>query len=97
MYLKPRPIDFGIDYDKLAHITENYVSSDIKDSIIDEASRQALKAKSRITMKILEDVIKMLKNASPSPITCIGCLENQPNQLAHMDYGGCLYDCEDVV
>ena len=23
---------------------------------------------------------------------CIGCLENQPNQLAHMDPGGCLYD-----
>jgi hypothetical protein len=23
--------------------------------------------------------------------TCIGCLENQPNQLAHMDEGGCLY------
>jgi len=22
--------------------------------------------------------------------TCIGCRENQPNQLAHMDYGGCL-------
>ena len=28
------------------------------------------------------------------PITCMGCLENQPNQMAHMDYGGCLYcDC----
>ena len=61
MYLKSRPIDFGIDYEKLAHLTENYVSSDIKDSIIDEASRQALKAKSRITMKILEDVIKRTK------------------------------------
>lgn len=24
-------------------------------------------------------------------ITCWGCLENQPNQMAHMDYGGCLY------
>lgn len=58
MYLKPRPIDFGIDYDKLGILTENYVSSDIKDSIIDEASRQALKAKSRITMQILEEVIK---------------------------------------
>ena len=21
---------------------------------------------------------------------CLGCQENQPNQLAHMDYGGCL-------
>ncbi|HRI00875.1 MAG TPA: AAA family ATPase [Saprospiraceae bacterium] len=61
MYLKPRPIDFGIDYDKLAHLTENYVSSDIKDSIVDIASREALKAKSRITMKILEDVINRTK------------------------------------
>ncbi len=63
MYLKSRPVDFGIDYDKLGVLTENYVSSDIKDLIIDEASRQALKAKSRITMKILEEVIK---NTKPS-------------------------------
>jgi len=63
MYLKTRPVDFGIDYDKLAQHTENFVSSDIKDMIIDEASRQALKAKSRITMKILEDVIQ---NTKPS-------------------------------
>lgn len=26
------------------------------------------------------------------PETCLGCLENQPNQLAHMDTGGCLYE-----
>jgi hypothetical protein len=25
-------------------------------------------------------------------ITCWGCREDQPNQLAHMDKGGCLYD-----
>lgn len=25
-----------------------------------------------------------------SDITCQGCLTNQPNQLAHMDEGGCL-------
>jgi hypothetical protein len=39
--------------------------------------------------------------------TCLGCIENQPNQLAHMEEGGCLYwnpsediyvdsDCESV-
>lgn len=61
MYLKPRPIDFGIDYDKLAKLTEHYVSSDIKDLIVDEASRQALKAKSRITMQILENVLRSTK------------------------------------
>jgi transitional endoplasmic reticulum ATPase len=65
MYLKSRPIDFGIDYDKLASLTENYVSSDIKDLIVDEASRQALKLKSRITMKILEVVIKNTKPSVP--------------------------------
>lgn len=65
MYLKSRPIDFGIDYDKLATLTEYYVSSDIKDLIVDEASRQALKSKSRITMKILEEVIKNTKPSVP--------------------------------
>jgi transitional endoplasmic reticulum ATPase len=65
MYLKPRPIDFGIDYEKLANLTENYVSSDIKNLIVDEASRQALKAKSRITMKILENVIETTKPSVP--------------------------------
>ena len=25
-------------------------------------------------------------------ISCWGCKENQPNQLAHMDYGGCLVE-----
>ncbi len=36
----------------------------------------------------------------PSPIshnaTCWGCRENQPNQLAHMDMGGCLYSDDEV-
>jgi transitional endoplasmic reticulum ATPase len=57
MYLKSRPIDFGIDYDKLSKLTLNYVSSDIN-LICDETSRQALKGKTRITMNMLEDVIK---------------------------------------
>jgi hypothetical protein len=26
---------------------------------------------------------------------CDGCRGNQPNQLAHMDYGGCLADAEE--
>ncbi len=66
MYLNPRPIDFGIDYDKLALLTENFVSSDIKDSIVDEASRQALKSpQKRITMSILEEVINKTKPSVP--------------------------------
>jgi hypothetical protein len=68
-----------------------------QDLIMNQVSIFNDKVDIKIMINVLEDVIKMLKNASPSPITCIGCLENQPNQLAHMDYGGCLYDCEDVV
>ncbi len=56
MYLKNRPLDFGIDYDHLAKITENYVSADIE-FLVNETSRLALKTKSRISMKILEEVI----------------------------------------
>ena len=29
------------------------------------------------------------------PTTCWGCHQDQPNQLAHMDPGGCLYNIED--
>lgn len=56
MYLHNRYIDFGIDYDELARLTENYVSSDIR-FIIDEASRQALRENVRISMKILQATI----------------------------------------
>lgn len=65
LYLKSRPLDFGIDYNKLATLTENYVSSDIKDLIVDGASRQALKIKSRISMSILEDIISNTKPSVP--------------------------------
>jgi transitional endoplasmic reticulum ATPase len=60
LYLKDRPIDLGLDYEKLALLTENYVSSDLK-FIIDEASRKALKLKSRITMQIFDEAIKLNK------------------------------------
>lgn len=60
LYLKSRPYDFGLDYDKLAKLTENYVSSDIE-MIINDASRIALRQRSKITMAILEDVISKTK------------------------------------
>jgi transitional endoplasmic reticulum ATPase len=56
IYLKKRPVDLAVNYEKLAENTKNYVSSDIK-FIVDEASREALKKESRITQKILENVI----------------------------------------
>ena len=64
MYLKNRPLDFGIDYDYLAKITEHYVSADIE-LLVNEASRLALSKKSRISMKILEEVIKNTKPSVP--------------------------------
>jgi len=58
IYLKNRPLDFGIDYEKLATLTENYVSGDIK-LIVDECSRKVIREKTkRITMETLEFVIK---------------------------------------
>lgn len=62
MYLKNRPLDFGMDYELLSTLTANYVSSDIE-FLVNEASRLALKEKSRITMHILENIIK---NTKPS-------------------------------
>jgi transitional endoplasmic reticulum ATPase len=60
LYLKDRPVDLSVDYDILSLLTENYVSSDIK-FLIDEASRQALKVKSRITMEVLQTVVQTNK------------------------------------
>jgi transitional endoplasmic reticulum ATPase len=65
LYLKDRPIDFGMDYQKLALLTENYVSSDIK-LLIDEASRKTIRENlKRITMKTLEFVITSQKPTVP--------------------------------
>lgn len=64
MYLKNRPLDFGIDYDELSKQTENYVSADIE-FLVNEASRLALKTKSRITMSILKETIKNIKPSVP--------------------------------
>lgn len=57
LYLSKRPYDFGLDYDKLAELTNNYVSADIN-KIVNDAARKALRLHSRITMQILIDAIK---------------------------------------
>lgn len=64
MYLKNRPLDFGMDYEKLSNLTEHYVSADIE-LLVNEASRLALKTKSRISMKILEEIITRTKPSVP--------------------------------
>ena len=58
--LRKRVLDFGIDYDKLSILTENYVSSDIE-SIVNEATSIAMADDSRITMDLLMKVIKTFK------------------------------------
>lgn len=56
LYLEKRPREVGLDYSVFAKATENYVSSDIK-FLCDEASRKALKIKSRISKEILLETI----------------------------------------
>lgn len=58
--LRKKVLDFGIDYDILSNLTENYVSSDIE-SIVNEATSIAMVDDSRITMGLLEKVIKSFK------------------------------------
>ncbi len=60
MYLKSRPIDFGMDYEKLATLTDNFVAADIE-LLVNDASRNALKNKGRINMETLENIIKNYK------------------------------------
>lgn len=62
MLLEKRPLDFGVDFDLLAEKTENYVSIDIE-HLVNEASRKALRNKSKITQQVLQDTIE---NTKPS-------------------------------
>jgi len=62
LYLEKRPREVGLNYSELAIATENYVSSDIK-FLCDEASRKALKMKSRISKEIL---LGTINNNKPS-------------------------------
>lgn len=56
LHLANRPCDFGIDYQHLAHLTKNYVSSDIA-YIVNDAAMRAAENDERITQKLLEKVI----------------------------------------
>ena len=59
--LSKRKCDFGIDYERLASLTENYISADIK-MIVDKAARLTFRRKlSKITQQILEEVIAETK------------------------------------
>ena len=62
LYLNKRPYDFGLDYHQLADMTQGYVSSDIQ-LIVNDASRNALRQHSKITMELLKVAIT---NTAPS-------------------------------
>ena len=62
LYLKKRPYDFGLDYHQLADMTQGYVSADIQ-LIVNDASRNALRQHSKITMALLKAAIT---NTTPS-------------------------------
>ena len=62
LYLEKRPYDFGLDYHQLADMTQGYVSADIQ-LIVNDASRNALRQHSKITMELLEAAIS---NTTPS-------------------------------
>ena len=62
LYLKKRPYDFGLDYNQLADMTQGYVSADIQ-LIVNDASRNALRQHSKITMDLLKTAIL---NTKPS-------------------------------
>ena len=57
LHLSERPIDDKIDVIELAELTRNYVASDIK-FIVNEASREALKQRTRISQVHLIESIK---------------------------------------
>ena len=62
LYLEKRPYDFGLDYQQLADMTQGYVSADIQ-LIVNDASRNALRQHSKITMELLKAAIT---NTTPS-------------------------------
>jgi len=56
LYFKGRPLGV-LDYEKLAELTDNYVSSDIS-FLVNESSRDALKARTKISQNHIEEAIK---------------------------------------
>lgn len=58
IHLQQRKVELGIDYDKLANLTENFISADIK-LIVDTAARFVFRNKlKKISLEVLESAIK---------------------------------------
>ena len=67
LHLANRPIDEGLDYDELAALTENRVSSDVK-LIVDDASRKALRSDTKISQKELISAIHDVPSSLSSDV-----------------------------
>jgi len=67
MLLKKRPTELGIDHEQLARLTESYMSVDIQ-HLINEASRKALKKRTKITQNILEETIGFVPPSVPKSV-----------------------------
>lgn len=64
-------------------IQELHAIIEIKDSIIANQQNQIL--------ELLNRDVATEETDESNEVTCRGCRENQPNQLAHTSPGGCLY------
>jgi transitional endoplasmic reticulum ATPase len=65
---RKKVLDFGIDCDKLSQLSDGFRSSDIE-SIVNESASIAMADDSRITMALLENVIKAIKPISKEELT----------------------------
>lgn len=78
IHLKDRPVDFGIDYDYLAELTDNYVASDIA-FIVNEAAIRASINDEKITQALIKDVI--LENSPSVRSEVLAYYEQLKNKL----------------
>lgn len=67
IFLNNRFSEVGLDYNKLAELTENLVSSDI-DFIVNKSAHAAAIADTRISFKIIEKIIKGFKPSVPKRV-----------------------------
>ena len=66
--------------------------TDIKSEVIRIDNIQGTDILESIQKELQQSEKQLVKIMSLKVVSkCWGCREDQPNQLAHMDYGGCLY------
>jgi len=82
LYVNKIPNDyFGINFDELAKLTENYVTSDIR-AIVETVAYECRKNRTRVTMEMLTDKIKTFK-----PTVTIELIKKHENIKKIMEEG----------